>query len=221
MPVQFLQSGTSFYTGMHAKDKAEDAEHNLKAMALNAPKYKANQSILDFYQSSLQKYNTNPTDSAQYKLANQQIKQGTVQGLNALRDRRLGGGVSSLINNQNNALLKAAANGESRKSGELSVLGHAAGMKAQEEGKAFNYNQIRPYEAQYNLEAMRAAGSNQVLNKSIENGFDSANAIQAYYMSKGQNKKDGKTPVSYPGAAPPADYNYTFKGYGTPQGLNY
>ncbi len=182
MPVQFAQAGYSIINGAFAEDRATKAQKKLAQM--QSPTYKPSQSILDYYQSALQKYNTNPTDTAAYKLQDQNIKQGTAQGISALRDRRLGGGINSLVNTQNNGLLKAAAQEEAKKQQELGTLGQAARMKAGEEGKAFNYNSIQPFERNYNLTAMKAAGANQVYNKSIENLFGAGNAIQAYYMNR-------------------------------------
>ena len=165
-------SGVSALSAGAKRRKAERAIENMQT-----PTYSPNQSILDYYQKALQKYETTPTDSAEYKLQKQNILQGTQQGLSALKDRRLAGaGTPALMQNQNNSLLKAAVAGEQRKAQDFARLGQATQMKAAEEGKAFNQNQIVPFEKQYNLLAMKAAGKAAAQNAATQNMYNNANA---------------------------------------------
>lgn len=68
-----------------------------------------------------------------------------MQALSSLNKLR-SGNVANIIQGQNNSLLKAAVAGEQRKARDLDVLRGATGMKAGEEGKEFQYNQIAPFE---------------------------------------------------------------------------
>lgn len=175
--IPLLTTGYSIYQSASSASKAKKAENALEESLKNTPQYKPNQSILDYYQTALNKYNTNPTDTREYKATQQGIKQGTVQGLKYLQDRRSGmAGVPSLIAGQNNALLNAAVKSEQRKDAELSRVGQAAGMKAAEEGKAFQQNKIYPFEGRYNLLAMKAAGERANQRVASQNAYNNLSA---------------------------------------------
>jgi len=163
-------TGVSIYQAAHSAKLRRNAEKRLENMANNAPTYKPNQSILNYYDEALRRYNTPATESAEYKANKQNIQQGTQQGLAASRDRRLGGAlIPALIQNQNNSLLKASALGEQRKAGEFATLGSATNMRAADQNKEWAQNNLYPFEAQYNLLAMKAAGQAQVQNQSMQN----------------------------------------------------
>ncbi len=181
--IPLITAGISAYSALRNKKKAKDSEKELEESLKNTPQYKQNQSILNYYDESLRKYNVNPSDTREYKTASQNIKQGTVQGLKAAQDRRSGMAViPTLIANQNNSLLTAAVRSEQRKAQEFSVLGQATGMKAGEDRAAFQQNQMYPFEARYNLLSMKAAGerANQRQNTSnLYNNLSAASSILA------------------------------------------
>lgn len=155
--------------------RASKAQKQLEKM--QSPVYTPNKSILDYYNMALNKYQTSPYNTTMYKKAVQDTGRSTAQGLDALRGR--GGavaGVSNLIANQNNNLLAAAANAENRKMQEFGVLGNATGMKANEQRRAFDINQMAPFERKYNLIAAKAGGGNQVMGAGLSNIFNGANA---------------------------------------------
>lgn len=167
----------SIYSSARSASKAKKAEQGLEDSLKNTPKYRPNQSILNYYDEALRRYNTNPSDTREYKVASQNIKQGTVQGLKFLQDRRSGvAGVPTLIANQNNSLLKAVVNAENRKAQEFGVVGQAAGMKSGEEGKAFQQNEVYPFEAKYNLMSMKAAGHRADQRQATQNAYQNASA---------------------------------------------
>ena len=165
-------SGASAIAAGAKRRRSEKKLENMKT-----PTYTPNQSILDYYNKALTKFNTSATDTAEYKADAQTIKQNTVQGIGALRDRRSSlGGISNLIAGENNSLLRAAGRAEARKANDLSILGDATRMKAGEDQKAFNQNSIAPFEKNYNLEAMKAAGQAEVQNRATQNAYANANA---------------------------------------------
>lgn len=176
--IPLATAAYSVYSGVQANNKAKSAEKGLENM--QTPKYSPNQSILDYYQKALQKYETNPTDTAEYKLQKQQIGQGTTQAIAASQDRRLGGAtIPSIIQNKNNSLLKAAVAGEQQKANQFATLGHATQLRAAEDSKAFNQNVIAPFEKNYNLLAMKAAGSAQAGNAALQNAYNNLLAADA------------------------------------------
>ena len=168
--VPLVTTAYSVYSTANAASKAKKAERELEGM--QSPTYTPNQSILNYYNEALRRYNVNPSDTREYKANEQGIKQGTIQALSSLRDRRSSGLIPTVIQGQNNALLKAAALAEQRKAQEFTTLGNATQMKAGEGAKEFQFNKIFPFETKYNLLAMKAAGQNQVANQSIQNAFN-------------------------------------------------
>lgn len=172
-------------------------ERELEDYISNSPKYTPNQSILDFYQKALQRYNTNPTDSAAYKLDAQNAMRGTMQGLSALRDRRSSlAGVPALIDNQNRALLRASVAGENRRAQDFGMLGNATRMRAGEEAKAFQQNKVVPFEAMYNLKAMKAGGANAQKAAGWRNMFGGLGTAATGYDWE---KKKSNSPDAYTG----------------------
>ena len=173
--IPLVTAGVSVYQAASSASKAKKAERSLEESLKNTPKYKPNQSILNYYDEALRKYNTNPSDTREYKLASQDIKQGTVQGLKALQDRRSGlAGVPTLIGNQNNSLLNAAVRSEQEKARQFGVVGQAAGMKTGEDKAAFQQNEVYPFESRYNLMSMNAAGNRADQRQNTQNAFNNA-----------------------------------------------
>lgn len=139
---------------------------------LHSPTYIPNQAISDYYSKSLARYSANPYQSSLYKMQNQNIQRGTAQGISALNDRRLGiGGIASLIQGQNDSLLKAGAAAEGEQGQRLSEVGRAAGMKAGEDRYGFQINQLMPYQQKYSQLQSKLGGANQLFNSGLQNLF--------------------------------------------------
>jgi hypothetical protein len=184
--IPLAATAYSVYNSESSKSKAKKSERALEESLKNTPQYRPNQSILSYYNQALAKYNTNPSDTREYKLAKQDIKQNTVQGLSALRDRRSGlAGTPTLIANENQSLLRAAVNSEREKAREFDVLGRATGMKSGEEGKAFQQNEVYPFEAKYNLLGMKAAGQRADQRQSMSNAYNNLSAAASLYDGGG------------------------------------
>lgn len=158
--------------------KAKQSERQLEESLNNSPKYKPNQSILNYYDDALRKFKTSPTDTAEYKRDAQNIKQGTTQALSSLNKLR-SGNVGGIVQAQNNALLNAAVKAEGRKEREFAVLGNAANMKAGQEGKAFQQNELYPFEAKYNLLSTKAAGYRAAQRQNTQNAYQNISAAAA------------------------------------------
>jgi len=194
--IPLATAAYSIYSSASAASKAKKAERSLEDSLKNTPQYKPNQSILNYYQTALNKYNTNPSDTREYKLASQDIKQGTVQGLKALQDRRSGlAGVPTLIGNQNNSLLNAAVRSEQEKARQFGVLGQATGMKAGEDKAAFQQNEMYPFESRYNLMSMNAAGNRESQRNSTQNAYSNLSTATSIFQNNvdnGNNMFGGK-----------------------------
>lgn len=164
--------------------------------------YKPNESIMDFYSKALNKYNMNPYNSAMYQLQSENARAGTAQGINALQDRRSAlGGISSLVANQNNNLLKAAAAAEGQQAQALGQLGQATAMKDREDKYKF--------EAKYNLLGAKAGGGAQIMNAGLQNLYGGLGSLSDYAMANriygdgtsGGNGRSGRTTTVYNGGS--------------------
>ena len=171
---------------------------------LKSPTYSPNQSILDYYNQALSRYNVSPTESSMYKMATNQTQRNLSSGITALGSRHLAtGGINKLVAGANDASLNnevAATNEQSRRFGQL---GGATTMKAGEDRMAFNINETQPFERKYNLLAMKASGGNQVANAGIGNLAGAANTYSQMGMldkiyGTGKTKKIKTPPIATP-----------------------
>lgn len=132
--------------------------------------YQPNRSIMEYYDKALQKYNTNPYTSRQYNYTAEKIGASTAQGINAFQDRRsANANISTLIQNQNDALTKAGIAAEDQSNQALGRLGQATAMKAQEE----KY----PFELKYNQLSSKAGGGAQIMNAGLSNIFGGTQSL--------------------------------------------
>lgn len=156
---------------------------------LQTPTYTPAKSISDYYAEAKQRYNTSPYASTLYNTQMQNINRNTAQGISGLQSRRMGiGGISSLIQGQNDAMLKAAATAEQQKDQRFGQYGQASSAMAGEERQAFNINKMMPYEKKYNLLAMKAQANNQMANAGMQNV---AGAGQSYMYGRALSQGGG------------------------------
>lgn len=150
--------------------KAKKAQ---KQMGKMIDSYKPNESIMDYYNKALNRYNSNPYQSTEYQMNMRNADRTTATGLNALSDRRSAvGGVSRLAALQNDASIKAGAQAESEQGQRLSQLAGATAMRVPEDKYKF--------EAKYNLLGAKAGAGNQTANAGISNIFGGMGSIMDY-----------------------------------------
>lgn len=161
--------------------RARRAQRSLEKMINN---YQPNQSIMDYYNKALQRYNVNPYTSQLYNQQQEMARAGTAQGMRGLQDRRSAlMGLPSLIQGQNDALRKAAATAEGQQAQALGQLGQATAMKDREDKYKF--------EAKYNLLASKAAGGAQQSNAGMYNLFGGLGNLSNYYAAKNYGSNRG------------------------------
>lgn len=164
---------------------AANATKKLERMSKNAPQYKGSGGIMNYYNEALSRYGVSPTQSAMYKRQMQNIGRNVATGLSSLQDRRSAlAGISSLARGASDATLNAEVAAENEKNRRFSQLGQAAGMKAGEEMKEFQYNKMMPYERQFNLLAQKAGGQTQLANQGFSNIFGGLQNISNMQMYK-------------------------------------
>lgn len=172
--------GTSIYGDIKAHDTQKKLE---KAQS---PAYTPSQSIADYYAKALQRYSINPFQSATYQQQLQNTESQQASALNNLQGRREGvAGAGAIVQGSNNALLGATAAAQQQQGQALGQLGQAAGAQTQQQEQAFNINQTQPFERNYNLLAMKAAGANQLANSGLQTFNSSLNSLgQQMSLSK-------------------------------------
>lgn len=160
-----LQTAIGFFGGRKARKALENQQ---------TPIYTPSKSISDYYNQALQRYQESPEQSNLYKMQGQAIARGTNQGIAALQQHggnRVLGGVSALIQNQNDATLKALAAAEQQKDQRFGQLGAASQAMGAEERQAFNINKMLPYQNRRDILQQKAGGYAQMLNAGLTNFF--------------------------------------------------
>jgi hypothetical protein len=154
---------------------AKKARKTQKQMEGMIDSYKPNVSIMDYYNKSLQRYNTSPYQSDTYQTQMRNADRTTATGLSALGDRRSAiGGVSRLAALQNDAKLNAGMGAEAEQGQRLNQLGMATAMRVPEDKYKF--------EAKYNLYGRKAGAANETANAGIGNIFGGLGNIADYAM---------------------------------------
>ncbi len=169
-----LQSLIGAGQALFGGGKAKRAQKDLEGYANS---FQPNQSIMDYYNKSLEKYNTNPYQTQQYQQQNNLAQRNLATGLNFAQDRR--GGLSSLgrlTQQANDAGAKAVSSAEAQQGQNLNRLGQAAGMKTNEEQKKFDLL--------YNLKAMKAGAAAGTVNSGIKNLYGGLSTLGAGYSKK-------------------------------------
>ncbi len=184
-PLSLATSATQFGIGalqsLIGGGKARKAQNQLEN--LSTPKYGGSESIMDYYNKALQRYNVNPYQSNQYQQAVQQAGRSTAAGLNALQGRGSAvAGVGRLAALQNEQALKAGTMAEAEQNRRFNDVGDASQLKAGDDLRKFQQNEIAPYEKKYNLLSMKAGAANQTANAGISNMFGGLSSIQQMSM---------------------------------------
>lgn len=169
--------GQAIVGGIKAKKYQKQLEK------LPTPSYGGSESIMDYYNKALSRYNTSPYQSEQYKYAVDNAKQSTAASIGAMQDRRSAlGSIGQITAAQNDATTRAGISAENQRQQNFGALGAATNMKAGDERMQFQQNKIAPFEKKYNLLSMRAGAANQTANAGLNNIFSAAGAYDDYKM---------------------------------------
>lgn len=170
------QAGIGLIQGVAGWIQQRKALKELEKM--QSPTYRQDTSILDYYNKRLAKYNVNPYQSDYFRMQQRLGERAMGSGLGALQGRGQAlAGVNSLVQQQSDRLLKAGATAEDLQRQDLAGLGQAAGMKTAENQRAFEINQMQPFERKYNLKALKAGGGTSIFNAGLSNIFG---GLQSY-----------------------------------------
>ena len=177
------QAGIGLVQGIGGFIQSRKAQRRLEQ--IKSPTYSQNESILDFYNKALQRYNVNPYSSAAYRMQKQNAAEGLTTGISTLQDRRsVLSGLPALVKGYNDASLKAVAAAEEDSNQKFNQLGTATNLKASEDRTAFDINKMQPFMRKYNLLAAKAGGGAQVMNAGLSNIYGGAQSATDYEMLK-------------------------------------
>lgn len=161
------------------------AERALNDFSKQSPLYTPNKSINDYYQQALNRYSENPYQSQQYQIGAKNIQRATAQGLGAMQDRRGGiGGASRLAEAQMSGMQNLGANAEAQRNARFGQYGQASQAKASEDYRAFDINQMTPYNRQLQLKQMAAQAANSRFNAGLQTASRGLSNIASSYLSK-------------------------------------
>lgn len=191
--LPFIQAGAGLIQSIFGGGQARRAQKALEN--LQTPVYEPSQSISDYYDKALARYNTNPYNTTLYNQQTRNIGRNQAGAINALQDRR--GGVSSIakiLQAGNDASLNAAAAAEQQQGANLSQLGNAANALTSDKRFEFNINKMLPYEKQLQLLGAKASGGNQIMNAGLSNifgGLQSAGQADLIKQLYGSGRSSG------------------------------
>ena len=189
-PALAQSAGGLFQTLFSGRGKAI---RQLENMANQNPIYSGSKSISDYYQQAKDRYNVNDYNSAQYQTAQRDAMRGTATGINALQDRRSAlGGIGRLVGIQNDRLQNAAAQAEARRDQRFGQYGQAAGMKAQDDLRKFQYNQLDPYNRRFNLASMKAGQASAQRDAGLSNIYSGLG--NSSLLMSGMKRKNNLNP---------------------------
>lgn len=186
-PASTATGGVQTLTGLAQTlfSGRKKAERQLTQTIQNAPKAKASQSILDYYNQALARYNVAPTESAMYKRSVGDINENTATALSGLQDRRSGlSGASSILRYANKSKLDANVAAEEERNSRFGQLGAATGMKSDEEKYLFQQNEMLPFELKAQMYSQKLQGANQRTNAGMQNIFGGLSTIGSGYTKK-------------------------------------
>lgn len=210
LAIPAIQAGVGIIQGILGGSRAHKAQNALEN--LQTPTYQKSQSIQDYYNKALQRYNINPYQTNAYQQQQRNIQRGTATGIGALQDRRSAvGGITKLIQAQNDASLNAGTAAERQQSQAFGQLGQASTMQQGEDRMAFQVNQMMPYEKKYNLLTAKASGGNQMANAGMSNIFGAlgtAGQMQSndYLMKNYYGGNSGSSYTDQDRYIPPSTY---------------
>lgn len=192
--IPAIQAGAGIAQTIFGGIRAKKAQKELEKM--QSPTYTPSQSITDVYNKALQRYNTNPYQSAFYKNQAQQVQRGVSQGLNALQGRGMAlAGVNALVQGQNDAMLQTAATAEQQQAQRFNDLQQAAQQQAGQDQLAYQYNSLMPFERKSGLLSAKAAGGAATMNAGLSNIFGGLQSLSGMGAMRNQFNNYNQTTV--------------------------
>lgn len=178
MGIPIISAGLQFLGGLGQTlfSGVKKANKNLENQVNS---YQKNDSIMDYYNKSLNQYSANAYDSQGYQNDTNKIQRNLASGIGATQDRRGGlASIAGLVQGANDADANAAQRAEGVQRQNLHMLGNATRMKAAED--------FKPFEMKYNLLAAKAGAAAKTKSQGLQNMFGGLSS--AATMGLGGNK---------------------------------
>lgn len=182
----------------------------LEQYAKQSPLYKPSKSIQDYYQEALNRYRESPYQSAQYQAGQQGIQRGMATALNNLQGWGASvAGATKLAQSQADALTRLGTNVEAQRAQRLGQLGQAAQAQTAEQARAFDINEMTPYNRQLQLKQMKAQAAADQYNAGLQNiggALSNAASIGTASAFGGKKIKSGLGLTNITGSSYSPDY---------------
>lgn len=181
-----IGAGTGLFQALFSGKRRRERE--LERFAQNMPQYQGSQALDKFYQQSLQNATLAAQQSALYKQQTNMANRAMAAGLTAPGIGQ--GNVAKLVQGTQDAYGRALSQAEGLREQRMGVLGQASQMKAADDMRKYQFNQMKPFEARYNLLAARAAAAGRQQQAGFGNlasGLVNAGTILAAGQGEGDN----------------------------------
>ena len=187
--IAATQLAYGLYKDVKGAQNQSDAQKAMEAQAKNSPLWKPDKSVNDYYQESLNRFLENPTQSAQYQLAQLNANTAAAQGINAFQNRRSAiGGIDNIGQGLNTALQNAGAGAEAQRNARFGQLGGATQMMNAENQFGFDVNKMTPYNRQFGLSQLQASAGGQMANAGMQTAANALNNIGSIYSANAKTQ---------------------------------
>lgn len=178
MIIGGIQSLAGIAQAIAGSAKARRAQRGLEN--LQTPNAVADPEINNYYQQA----NANPYSTSLYQQAAQNAGRNLAGGLTLLQGKHSAlAGISGLVRNQNDALLRAGVAAEQQ---QKQMLGQATRMKSMDNQRLWEINKLMPYQKTFSLLGAKASAGNQIANAGWGNIFGGLQTAAMGYGGGGQ-----------------------------------
>lgn len=171
---------------------AAKGRRELKGLLAKAPQYTPDTGIMSYYNQALQRAGVSPTESALYKRQMQNIGRSAATGMRAALQQGEGlAAAPSISRAMSDAALAAETAAEQQQAQRFGALGSAAQMASRETQRAFDINQMQPWQIKAQMAGQRAAGGAQTFNIGAGNIFGAGSSLATADLYKQLYGKGG------------------------------
>jgi len=180
---------TQLIIGASQKKKAEREKAKLDA---SRPQFAGSSELDELYRTEKASAMTPATQTAQYKLGEQQAQRNMATGIGAASAAgTLGQGmVSKLVQGTNDASMRNLVASQNLKEQRMGRFGNIVGQKAAEGRYKFQTNQMQPWETQYSGAIAKGQAGSSTMSSGFQNLIGGASTISA---GLAKNKKTDTT----------------------------
>jgi hypothetical protein len=188
--ISLGMGATQLIVGAAQKKKAEREKAAAEA---NRPKFAGSSELDELYRTEKASAMTPATQTAQYKLGEQQAQRNMATGIGAASAAgTLGQGmVSKLVQGTNDASMRNLVASQNLKEQRMGRLGNIVGQKAAEGRFKFQTNEMQPWEMKYSDAIAKGVAGSSTMQSGFQNSIGALGSIGTGLASKSKTKDPG------------------------------